>query len=422
MEIIFKRKCFIISCLIILLVLFPLSNVSAQSVTDSTAQCPIKSIGDVFKKKDSILVLKPMKNNFFLIIPIIGSQPATGFVYGAVAQYTFKGKKISDKYSTINLSATYTAKKQLLVNFKNNMLLKENSIFFSGDWRYYYFSQSNYGLGTDIVPPARRDKDFSLESLEQLMEYNYFKFHQTVSWRAKENFYVGAGIHLDGYSNINDVLLDVPNNNYTYHYSYSKEYGFDDKEYYINGVSFNLVFDSRDNQINTNNGWFGNINYRINPSLNNNQNTSSVLFAEYRYFKPLSTKNSQHVLGVWAYGQFVVSGSLPYLNLPAIGWDQRSRSGKGYTQGLFRGYNLVYFETEYRFPITCNQLVSGTVFADFTTASDLDRNIRLFQYIQPAAGVGLRILIDKATRTNLIANYAWGRHSDAFYLNAGETF
>jgi hypothetical protein len=42
--------------------------------------------------------------------------------------------------------------------------------------------------------------------------------------------------------------------------------------------------------------------------------------------------------------------------------------------------------------------------------------------MQPAVGVGLRILIDKATRTNLVMNYAWGRHSKAFYLNAGETF
>jgi hypothetical protein len=147
-----------------------------------------------------------------------------------------------------------------------------------------------------------------------------------------------------------------------------------------------------------------------------------VLFAEYRYFKPLSKKNEQHVLGVWAFGQFVTSGRVPYLNLPAIGWDQRSRSGKGYTQGLFRGFNMVYLETEYRFPITCNQLISGTVFADFTTTSDKDRNVHLFSNIQPAVGFGLRILIDKATRTNLILNYAWGRHSKAFYLNAGESF
>lgn len=83
---------------------------------------------------------------------------------------------------------------------------------------------------------------------------------------------------------------------------------------------------------------------------------------------------------------------------------------------------MVYFSTEFRFPITCNELLSGTVFTNFVTASNTDTNVRLFNYIQPAVGIGLRVLIDKATRTNLIVDYAWGRHSKGFYLNAGETF
>ena len=160
----------------------------------------------------------------------------------------------------------------------------------------------------------------------------------------------------------------------------------------------------------------------MNPSLNKNQIASTLLFAEYRYFIPLSKTNKQYVFSIWTYGQFVTSGKVPYLNLPSIGWDQRSRSGKGYIQGLFRGYNLTYFEAEYRFPISANDLISATLFSNFTSVSDKDKNIHLFQYIQPAFGIGLRILIDKATRTNLVLNYAWGSHSKAFYLNAGESF
>ena len=95
---------------------------------------------------------------------------------------------------------------------------------------------------------------------------------------------------------------------------------------------------------------------------------------------------------------------------------------RGYTQGLFRGTNLVYLATEFRFPITCNQMLSGTVFTNFVTTSNPDTNTKLFEYVQPAFGFGLRVLIDKATRTNLIADYAWGNNSKGFYLNAGETF
>jgi hypothetical protein len=403
-----------------LLFCFAPELISAQIKTDSIVACRIKTLPDLFKKESPIFSPKPLKNSFFLLIPIIGAQPATGFVYGGAGQYTFKGKKETDKYSSVNLSTTYTTKKQVLLNAKNNLLIKNNRLFFSGDFRFYIFSQDNYGLGTDIIPSNNNDFDF--DELKQPMDYNYFKFHQTVSWKVGTDFFVGAGIHLDAYTDIQDKNLDVANSQFTDHYNYSKKYGFSDKEYYVNGISLNLVHDSRDNQINANQGWFGNVNYRINPSFGKNQSSSSVLFVEYRYFKSLSKVNNQHVICIWTYGQFLVSGVLPYLNLPTIGGDQRSRSGRGYTQGVFRGFDLVNLETEYRFPISCNQLISGTVFANFTSTSDKDRNVSLFQYIQPAVGVGLRILLDSKTRTNLIVNYAWGHESKGFYLNAGETF
>lgn len=398
------------------------SLVTAQTDSGNVPSCPPKTVFELFKKKDSLMVVKPIKNSFLLVIPIIGVQPATGFSYGATAQYTFKGTDVSDKYSSANLGITFTTKKQLLVNVKNNILLKNNEIFLSGDYRLYIFTQPNYGLGTNIIPKNRDDRDFDIESIEEPMDYNYFKFHQSVSWEVKKHFYVGSGVAIDWYSTIVDKSLDIENGKFTQHYNYSKQHGFEGDEYFVNGLCLNLIFDSRDNQINTRKGWFANINYRFNIDLFNEQRASNVLYSELRYFIPLDPKKEQFVLGFWAYGQFVTKGVLPYLNLPAIGWDQRSRSGEGYIQGLFRGNNLAYIQAELRFPITCNQLLSGTVFTNFTTATNKNESVRLFEYVQPAIGFGLRLLIDKATRTNLVFDYAVGNHSKGFYLNAGETF
>lgn len=411
------------ACTIVLLFFCTIASAQTEVptvTTDSIRICPPQTIFDIFKKKDSLLVVKPAKNNFFLIIPVIGSQPATGFMFGGVAQYTFKGKGEADKYSIVNLGVTYTTKDQLLINMKNNVLLNNNKIFLSGDWRFYIFSQPNYGLGTNIIP--RRPEDtFSIDSIAEPMNYNYLKFHQAASWLVSENFYIGAGINLDWYSSIDDNDLNIEAGQLTHHYNYSQKYEFNNLEYFVNGVSFNVVYDSRDNQINAYKGWFANINYRINPSIFDNQHNSNVLYAEYRGFLPMGKKKN-HILALWGYGQFVTRGRLPYLNLPAIGWDQRSRGGEGYTQGLFRGFNLVYLSAEYRFPITCNQVLGGVVSTNFTTTSNKDQDIRLFQYVQPAVGLGLRICIDKATRTNLVVDYAVGRQSSGFYLNAGETF
>ena len=408
----------------ILLFIIPLFlNAQTEIESQNKEECPPKTILELFKKKDSVYVVKPTKNDFFLVIPAIGSQPATGFFFGAVAQYTFKGKQENDKYSVANLGILYTLKKQWMINVKNNILLKNNKIFLSGDYRFYIFSQPNYGLGTAIIPPRRdRPDSFSIDSIAQSMDYNYFKFHQTASFDVKKNFYVGGGVNIDWYTNIKDKELDIENGNLTYHYNYSQLHSFDNLEYFLTGVSLNMVYDSRDNQVNSSRGWFANLNYRFNPVLFHNQKYSNVLYAEYRHFVPLSQKNNRYILGIWAYGQFITRGEVPYLNLPAIGWDQRSRSGEGYTQGLFRGNGLIYLSTEFRFPITCNQMLSGTVFTNFVTASNADNNTGLFHSIQPAAGVGFRILIDKKTRTNLVADYAWGNNSKGFYLNAGEVF
>lgn len=398
------------------------SLVKAQNNQNVERACPPKTVFELFKKKDSVLIVKPTKNNFLLVIPIIGVNPATGFSYGATAQYTFKGKELTDKYSSANLGVTFTTEKQLLVNVKNNILLKNNRIYLRGDYRLYIFTQPNYGLGTNIIPNNRDEPDFNIESIEEPMDYNYFKFHQSASWEVKKNFYVGGGVEIDWYSSIYDKNLDIASGKLTHHYNYSILNGFDPNEYFVNGLSANFIYDSRDNQINTRKGWFANVNYRFNWGLFNDQKASNVLNTEVRYFLPLDPKREQFVLGFWGLGQFVTKGSVPYLNLPAIGWDQRSRSGEGYTQGLFRGNSLAYLQVELRFPITCNQLLSGTAFTNFISTSDKYDHVHLFEFVQPAFGIGLRLLIDKATRTNLVFDYAVGNHSNGFYLNAGETF
>lgn len=388
----------------------------------SQQKCELKDFPDLFESKSKIKVEDTItKTHFFFVLPYLGFQPATGFSYGAISQYIFKGKGETDRYSEIYSIAKYSQKKQLLIDFVNNVYLKHNSILLNGDFRYYIFTQSNYGLGSDNIPYGEKSSGFDLTDIEQPMDYTYIRFHQLASFRVKENLYLGGGFHYDGYSKIDDKLLDVPNGIETYHYTYNKKNNFDLEKYSVIGASFNTIFDSRNNSINPNRGSFVNLNLRFNPKLGDNQVQSAVLLSEFRHYISLSKNSEQNVLAFWLYGQFVVNGTLPYLNLPSVGWDQRSRQGKGYTQGLFRGNNLVSFETEYRFPITCNELISGTVFTNLVTVSDEGR-IPLFHTIQPAIGVGLRVLLDKKTKTNIVLNYAQGHKSQGFYLNTDEAF
>ena len=118
-----------------------------------------------------------------------------------------------------------------------------------------------------------------------------------------------------------------------------------------------------------------------------------------------------------------MSGDYPYMALPSIGDDQRERSGRGYLQGWYRGENLVYAETEYRFPISpCSRILGGVLFINAVTVSSHDDHVARFEYIQPGFGIGLRIMINAISRTNLCIDYGLGNESHGLYFVRQETF
>jgi len=124
-------------------------SVEAQIVTleDSCEQRDLSDLIRQWRHKEP----KPKASNkgSLLLVPAISSNPATGFAFGVAGQYAFKGKNPESLYSSINGSANYTTLNQFLFQVKNNIFLKNNNLFLSGDWRVFLFSQATYGLGTN---------------------------------------------------------------------------------------------------------------------------------------------------------------------------------------------------------------------------------------------------------------------------------
>ena len=118
-----------------------------------------------------------------------------------------------------------------------------------------------------------------------------------------------------------------------------------------------------------------------------------------------------------------MSGHMPYFSLMSLGDDQKATSGRGYIAGRFRGENILYGEAEYRFPILkCAQTLGGVIFVNATTATSDLKGERLFDYVRPAAGVGLRILVNKDVRLNLTIDYAIGWNSQGVYFGSPDAF
>jgi hypothetical protein len=140
-----------------------------------------------------------------------------------------------------------------------------------------------------------------------------------------------------------------------------------------------------------------------------------------KYFS-LSKKNPEHVLAFWHWAVYKLSGEIPYLELPSTACDPYGRSGRAYTFSRFKGPAYAYFESEWRFPITRNKLISGVCFLNLQTASD-DRNTKVFEAWEPGGGVGLRILFQKQSRTSFCIDLAKGRYgAQGLFFGLGEAF
>jgi hypothetical protein len=180
------------------------------------------------------------------------------------------------------------------------------------------------------------------------------------------------------------------------------------------------LLDSRDNAINPLKGAYAALQYRDNYEfLGSNTAWRSLIIDVRKYFRfPEGTDN---VLALWSYDWLILSGKPGYLDLPSTQWDSNSATGRGYIQGRFRGAQMVYFESEYRFKITRNGILGGVVFLNGESFSAAPGTH--LQSIQPGYGPGLRLKLNKTSNTNITIDYGFGRQeSNGLFIDVGEAF
>ena len=261
---------------------------------------------------------------------------------------------------------------------------------------------------------------------EQPINYNYVRFYETFYFRITKKLYAGIGYFLDDFQKIVDHSLntDTVKPQITSHYAYSSSNGFNPQQQKISGISLEVLIDSRDNSIRPTHGYFANLAIRPNFTFLGSTRNSLMVNSEFRTYVGLSKRRPEHLVAFWYIGQFTQKGRVPYLGLPAIGWDMYNRSGRGFIQGSIRGVSLIYGETEYRFPISrYTGILGGVIFVNATTASSDDNTRKLFECFDPAAGAGLRIMFNRKTLSNLTIDCGVGAHGKlGIYFNLNETF
>lgn len=337
------------------------------------------------------------------LFPGIQYSLQTGFegtIVGNGAFYT--SNKANANISNIQLSVNYTQKSQFFLPVEGSVWTKENKYNILTDWQFAKFPQNTYGLGS-----------FTTTLDADLINFSYIRFYQIIYKTILPDFYIGAGYDLNYYWNIREITPPAGM------VTDFEKYGITPTAT-SSGVTLSTLYDTRRNSINPEPGYYANITYRDNLSfLGSNSNWQSLLFdlRKYNHF-PEGSKNT---IAFWSYDWFNIAGKPPYLDLMSTAGDSYMNMGRGYVQGRFRGVDLLYLESEYRFGITSNGLIGGVVFAN--AQSYAETISRRFEKLLPGYGAGFRFKLNKFSKTNVALDYGFGLNgSQGIFANLGEVF
>jgi len=394
---------------------FHIKNKILINKIDTSKERDIADVIHSFSKKkqnDSTRRDTDVKKYHLSFVPAVGYTLQTGFAGIVSENLAYRvDRNPATKLSSITTSFTYSQYHQSIVPLQADIWTKGNKYNIVSDNRFIQYPSDIYGLGGKTDP-----------SVDITVDFSGLKLHETILKTIAKDFYLGAGIYFDKFWNIKGEAVDSLSNRRV-----NRILG---KTEVASGLAFKALYDNRLNQLNPTIGTYANIVFRPSFTFMGSQtNWQSLLLDLREYFT--FPKSSHNVIAIWNIEWLTTGGKPPYLILPSTGWDDQYNTGRGYIQGRFRGNNMYYVESEYRFRISRNGLIGGVVFANaekFTgnfssPFNSIRHSVPIETSIAPGAGVGLRLKLNKFSGANLCVDYGFGENgSRGFFVNLGEVF
>lgn len=375
--------------------------------TDTSKQRDLIDIGR------ELLKIKPPEDKdstgrkfYFSFLPFSTSVPGGGT---ALITSTTAGFYLGDRKDTYLSRVTFTPYTNFAKRFgfpiRSYVWLKENKWVIDGDIRLLKYPHEIWGLGKQYGPNDKINLD-----------YTYFRFYQHALKRIRGGLFMGIGYDLDYRVNIKSrsetSLADFTG------YPYGTSEG---GESISSGLSLNFIFDTRANSINTLDGNYANLQFRVNPTFLGSTESWQSLYLEVRkYYRLTDNPDRQNMLAFRNFFWTVFNSRTPYLDLPNLSWDPYNSSGRGLPLSRYRGKSLYYLEGEYRRDITRNGLLGFVVFTNATSVSGPKSD--LFGSWSLAAGAGARIKFNKNSGTNIAIDYGVSKGHRGLRLSLGEVF
>lgn len=401
----------------LLISLLPLSSLAQKKTWKQ--QTAMEIIEDTTRRVDVIDVVKSQfkfnpktmkrsegKKVYFSLLPVSSAIPGggTALITSTSAGF-YLGSRRNTFLSNVSFSPYLNFKGRYSLAFRSNIYTSRNIWNILGDTRFSLYPEFTWGTKTN-----------GLQNEKVLVNYKYIRFYQTLLRRIKPYFLAGMGYNLDYHININTINDTTGLTKFT-GYNHGTAAG---KNSLSSGLTFNLLYDTRKNSVNPLPGNYANLIYRINPRfLGNGGNSWKSLYLDGRKYISFPDRKRKMV-ALWSYVWTALDNQVPYLDLPAIGWDSYQKSGRGIKQNRYRGKTMWYAEGEYRRDLTINGLLGYVVFANYNFTTGPGNNH--YSGPHPAAGAGLRLKFNKRSNTNIAIDYGISKGNSGIYFNLGEAF
>lgn len=376
------------------------SQIEAQIPDSSSVDIIDVVIGrDKLQKTNQI---RSGRKVYFSLFPAATSIPGGGrAVVTSISAAFYLGAPEETNLSNVYLIPYTNLADRYGLYLRPNLWTAKNKFNFIGDFRIAAFPQYSWGLGGD-----------SPQWDESLIDSDYVRFYQTVLRKIRGYWFAGPGYALDHHYNVSESGQVGDGHLEAYQELFSSTTS--------SGFTLNLVYDARINAINPPRGSYFIINYRINQKGMGSTYSNQSIFIDARKYIPLSRSRS-NLLALRSYYWTIMSGHVPYLDLPATNWAPATGiASRGFQTGRYRSNAMVYAEAEQRYQLMNNGLVGLVAFMNVASASEY--GTQHFKTWTVGAGAGLRIKLNKYSNSNLAIDVAFSQNYGSVWLNIGEMF
>ncbi|MES2560453.1 MAG: BamA/TamA family outer membrane protein [Bacteroidota bacterium] len=331
-------------------------------------------------------------------MPVLLFDPFTGFGYGILANFNYLlGDATTTRYSNSQFLALHTTRGQTAVQTNHQIFLNDEKFLWQGKLQFLDWPEYTYGLGA---------RSGDAEPVKELISYRAIELEERLMWRlGKRKNFIGPQYRLFSSWNLSSDIADS--------ISFFEQKAIGNESFIASGIGLHFIHDSRDNVQNAYSGIY--LELAVNPYvkvLGSTQNWTNLRI-DFRKYVSFSAKKQQ-VLATRILCEQAV-GEVPYMLTPMPG---RYFATRGYVQGRYRGKTFLSAEAEYRWHIWRG--LGAVAFGNISTVSEPDGNV---QYLNPAAGAGIRLALSKAQRINLRIDYARGLNDNGgLYFHVTEAF